>query len=147
MRSQVSVGLCLIGITLGALSFDWKAMALPRETSAAGDDCTIDLPNGLKKPGKMNSNGKCCSIWDSNECYDVAKSIKEASAASKSGKTVATVGSAGGSTPARHYPGQGKTGVTSVSGGSTSASPSHSVAPEKLKNASTIQSNRSSTPT
>ena len=40
---------------------------------AEGDSCDIDLPSGLKKPGKVKGT-QCCSIWDDKECYDLPKS-------------------------------------------------------------------------
>ena len=152
MRSQISVGLCLIGVVLAALSVPWEALALPRETSAAGDDCTIDLPSGLKKPGKINKDGKCCSIWDSSECYDVPKTDKDASALKARGKAVATVGMAGGgaatgTTPVQHGPFPGKSGATAVSGASGSPSRFHSVAQEHRQHVEPMKSSGSPSPT
>lgn len=40
---------------------------------AEGDDCTIDLPSGLKVPGTVKGT-QCCSIFHSDECYDLPKS-------------------------------------------------------------------------
>ena len=37
---------------------------------ATGDACTIDLPDGLKVPGKENAKGQCCNIFHEDECYD-----------------------------------------------------------------------------
>jgi len=52
--------------------------ALSRTTAGAtGDACTIDLPDGLKKPGKDDGKGHCCSIWDSTECYDKPSSLAQ----------------------------------------------------------------------
>lgn len=96
MRSFISICLGLVGVCLLMFVFQWKALALPREVSATGDECTIDLPNGLKKPGKLNKNGKCCSIWDSSECYDVPKSPSAINAAKAAGKAFATIGTTSG---------------------------------------------------
>ena len=55
--------------------------ALSRTTvGAAGDACDIDLPSGLKKPGKDDGKGHCCSIWDSTECYDKPSSLAQRAA-------------------------------------------------------------------
>lgn len=40
---------------------------------AEGDDCTIDLPDGLKEPGTVKGT-QCCSIFHSDKCVDLPKS-------------------------------------------------------------------------
>jgi|WetSurSiteA1Bulk_404760.scaffolds.fasta_scaffold52603_1 hypothetical protein len=41
--------------------------------NAEGDDCTIDLPDGLKEPGTVKGT-QCCSIFHSDKCVDLPKS-------------------------------------------------------------------------
>jgi hypothetical protein len=41
---------------------------------ATGDSCTIDLPDGLKEPGTVSADGKCCSVLHTDKCYDIPKS-------------------------------------------------------------------------
>jgi hypothetical protein len=40
---------------------------------AEGDDCTIDLPDGLKEPGTVKGT-QCCSIFHSDKCVALPKS-------------------------------------------------------------------------
>ena len=40
-----------------------------------GDNCSINLPSGLKEPGTMK-DGKCCSVFDATKCVDMPKSLK-----------------------------------------------------------------------
>lgn len=40
---------------------------------AEGDDCTIDLPDGLKEPGTVKGT-QCCSVFHSDKCVDLPKS-------------------------------------------------------------------------
>ena len=70
-RSSINLGVmilsCAFVISISAWSPTWGAQK--GSAGATGDACTIDLPNGLKEPGKINSDGKCCSIFDLLRCY------------------------------------------------------------------------------
>lgn len=47
---------------------------LNNANGATGDACSIDLDNGLKEPGTVSADGKCCSVFDSKKCKDIPKS-------------------------------------------------------------------------
>ena len=37
------------------------SVLLPTDVGARGESCDINLPNGLKEPGKEDGNGNCCT--------------------------------------------------------------------------------------
>ncbi len=46
---------------------------LPTDVGARGESCDINLPNGLKDPGKEDGNGNCCSVFNSSKCTKLTK--------------------------------------------------------------------------
>ncbi len=75
---KISCVLVIVGSVLGLLHCSAAPDGEPDgkgETSsemrkaprATGDDCSYDMDNGLKEPGKINKDGKCCGIW-SGKC-------------------------------------------------------------------------------
>jgi hypothetical protein len=44
-----------------------------RGTTSSGRSCSINLPNGLKEPGKDDGKGHCCSVFDSKKCQDLKR--------------------------------------------------------------------------
>ena len=46
---------------------------LPTDVGARGESCDINLPNGLKEPGKDDGNGHCCSVFNSSKCTKLTK--------------------------------------------------------------------------
>jgi hypothetical protein len=46
---------------------------LPTDVGARGESCDINLPNGLKEPGKDDGNGNCCSAFNSSKCTKLTK--------------------------------------------------------------------------
>ena len=63
---------------------------------AAGDNCSIDLPNGLKEPGTLDGKGHCCSVFDSTKCVDA----KTVAAPPNLKKTPPNIGQTAGKTQA-----------------------------------------------
>jgi hypothetical protein len=93
----------LMGLTL--LILGQNVEALPKN-SAAGDDCTIDLPNGLKEPGKENKDGLCCSIWDEKKCVEKPSAKANAKRLRKTPKSATVATASATPTPRRPIPRQ-----------------------------------------
>ena len=49
------------------------SVLLPTDVGARGESCDINLPNGLKEPGKEDGNGNCCSVFNSSKCTKLTK--------------------------------------------------------------------------
>ena len=58
--------LCLafVGIFLGAIN--------STTAHATGENCTINLKDGLKEPGTVSSSGQCCSVLHAGKCASKA---------------------------------------------------------------------------
>jgi hypothetical protein len=65
---KLAVASCAV-IFASALPFLTSTVAL----AAGGDSCSINLPSGLKEPGKDDGKGRCCSVFDSKKCQDIQK--------------------------------------------------------------------------
>lgn len=59
---------------IGLIVVSPSASAEKKATSADGDSCDIELPNGTKKPGTKKGD-KCCSVFDSNDCVDLPRPV------------------------------------------------------------------------
>jgi hypothetical protein len=59
-----------------ALVAAWPSSARQANVSADGDSCTIETPEGLKVPGKVNGL-ECCSVVDPDNCVVILKPMPD----------------------------------------------------------------------
>lgn len=90
----------------GLLVISRNAMGVSKN-GATGDACTIDLPDGLKEPGTVDSKGRCCSVFHTDKCYDIPKpnpASKGALTTNATKKTTAVIQAAPTPTPFKRAP-------------------------------------------
>jgi hypothetical protein len=92
---------CIFGQLVGS----GTALAVAKN-GAVGDNCSIDLPSGLKEPGKDDGKGHCCSVFDEKKCVDLPKSNPASRGALAGGaaKTTAVLQAAPTPTPSKRVP-------------------------------------------